>query len=77
MYPRIVGFEIRSAMNPRRAMPTSAVMTPTNRARTDASATARAGSPLAPTIGMIVAAIIGPSEESGPNTRTFDGPNNA
>jgi hypothetical protein len=28
-------------------------------------------------IGMIVAAIIGPSEESGPSTRIRDGPNSA
>lgn len=35
---------------------------------------ARAGSPPAPASGKIVAAIIGPREESGPSTSTFDGP---
>ena len=30
--------------------------------------------PLAPTMGMMVAAIMGPSEESGPSTRTLEGP---
>ena len=29
------------------------------------------------TSGAIVAAIIGPSDESGPSTRILDGPNNA
>ena len=46
-------------------------------ARTDASATARLASPLAAISGRIVAAIIGPSEESGPSTRIRDGPNAA
>ena len=36
-----------------------------------------AGSPSAPTSGRIVAAIIGPSDESGPSTRIRDGPNTA
>ena len=70
----IVGFEIRSAMKPSRATPTSVLMTPTKIASAEASATARAGSPLAPMRGSSVAAIIGPSDESGPNTRIFDGP---
>ena len=43
----------------------------------DASAIARSGSPLAAISGRIVAAIIGPSEESGPSTRIRDGPNTA
>ena len=43
----------------------------------DASATARFSSPLAAISGRIVAAIIGPSEESGPSTRIRDGPNTA
>ena len=43
----------------------------------DASATARSGSPPAAISGRIVAAIIGPSEESGPSTRIRDGPNTA
>ena len=46
-------------------------------ARIEASATARLGSPSAPARGKIVAAIIGPSEESGPSTRIRDGPNTA
>ena len=48
-----------------------------SRASIEASATARSGSPFAPTIGMSVAAIIGPSEESGPSTRMREGPNAA
>jgi hypothetical protein len=40
----------------------------------EASAMARCGSPLAPTIEMMVAATMGPSEESGPSTRTLEGP---
>ena len=43
----------------------------------DASAIARLASPLAAISGRIVAAIIGPSEESGPSTRIRDGPNTA
>ena len=43
----------------------------------EASATARAGSPSASNSGANVAAIIGPSDESGPSTRIFDGPNTA
>ncbi len=43
----------------------------------DASATARSGSPPAATRGSTVAAIIGPSEESGPSTRIRDGPHTA
>ena len=36
-----------------------------------------AGLPPEPMIGRIVAAIIGPSEESGPSTRMREGPNRA
>ena len=43
----------------------------------DASAIARAGSRSASIRGAMVAAIIGPSEESGPSTRTRDGPKTA
>ena len=50
------------------------MIAPTNSASIEASATARAGSPLAAIKGRIVAAIIGPSDESGPRTRIFDGP---
>ena len=46
-------------------------------ASSEASAIARLGSPSAPASGRIVAAIIGPSEESGPSTRIRDGPNTA
>ena len=46
-------------------------------ASSEASATARLASPLAATSGRTVAAIIGPSEESGPSTRIRDGPNTA
>jgi hypothetical protein len=53
------------------------MMAPTISARIDASATARSGSPLAAIRGMIVAAIIGPRDESGPSTRILDGPNTA
>ena len=43
----------------------------------EASAIAVAGSPLAPASGRMVAAIIGPRDESGPSTSTRDGPNTA
>ena len=70
----MVGFDRRSATNPSLAMPPTTMITPTISASIDASATARAGSPLAAISGRIVAAIMGPSEESGPSTRIFDGP---
>jgi hypothetical protein len=50
------------------------MITPTRMASIEASAMARSGLPPAPTSGRIVAAIIGPSEESGPSTRIRDGP---
>ncbi len=53
------------------------MIAPTMSASIDASATARSGSPSAAISGRIVAAIIGPSEESGPSTRIRDGPNTA
>jgi hypothetical protein len=53
------------------------VIPPTSSASIDASAIARFGSPFAPTSGMIVVAIIGPSDESGPSTRIRDGPRTA
>ena len=43
----------------------------------EASSIARAGSPWAPRSGRIVAAIMGPSDESGPSTRIRDGPKTA
>ena len=58
-------------------MPAKIIIAPTISASIDASAIARSGSPPEPAIGRIVAAIIGPSDESGPSTRTRDGPNSA
>ena len=52
-------------------------MAATMSASIEASAMARSGSPSAPASGRIVAAIIGPSEESGPSTRIRDGPSTA
>ena len=77
MYPIWVGFESRSATNPSFASPAVSSIAPTIRAIIDASAIARSGSPPDPTIGRIVAAIIGPREESGPSTRIREGPNTA
>ena len=73
----IVGLEIRSAMKPSFASPAMVIMAPTSSARVEASAIARSGSWLASTNGMSVAAMIGPSDESGPRTRIFDGPKTA
>jgi hypothetical protein len=69
--------ENRSATKPSRQTPARIMQAPTSRARVDARAIAFAGSPSAPTSGRIVAAIIGPSDESGPRTRIRDGPNTA
>ena len=64
-------------MNPSFAAPATSMIAPTRSASIDASMTAFAGSPFAPTSGRIVAAIIGPSDESGPSTKIFDGPTTA
>ena len=64
-------------MKPSFATAPAIITAPTMIASIDASATARSGSPPAPASGRIVAAIIGPSEESGPSTRIRDGPNTA
>ena len=64
-------------MNPSFATAARIMIAATMIARIDASATARLASPLAAISGRIVAAIIGPSEESGPSTRIRDGPNAA
>ena len=64
-------------MNPSLATAPSTRIAPTMSASIDASAMARSGSLLAPASGRMVAAIIGPSEESGPSTRIRDGPNTA
>jgi hypothetical protein len=77
MYPRIVGCESRSATKPSFPAPATTMMTPVMIASADASSTARAGSPPAPASGRIVAAIMGPRDESGPRTRMRDGPTRA
>jgi hypothetical protein len=64
-------------MNPILAMAARIMTAATMIASIDASATARFSSPFAATSGRSVAAIIGPSEESGPSTRIRDGPNTA
>jgi len=64
-------------MKPSPATPASTVMSPTRIASSEARAIARSGLPFAPTSGRIVAAIIGPREESGPSTRTREGPKTA
>jgi hypothetical protein len=73
----MVGTDRRSATNPSRATAPIAAIAPTSSASAEASATARAGSPLAAISGRIAAAIIGPSDESGPSTSTLDGPKTA
>ena len=77
MYPTCVGFDNSSATNPSRKTPASTVIAPTSNASSEAYATARPGSPSATVSGITVAAIIGPSAESGPSTRTLDGPKTA
>ncbi len=80
IYPIMVGFDRRSATNPKRARPASVVMAPTSNASIERRGQGDGPSwisPCAPTSGKMVAAIIGPREESGPNTSTFDGPNRA
>ena len=64
-------------MKPMWASPAMTMTSPTMIASIEARATARAGSPPARASGAIVAAIIGPSEESGPSTSTRDGPKTA
>jgi len=64
-------------MKPSLATAPRTMIAPTMSASSDASAMARLGSPSAPASGKIVAAIIGPSEESGPSTRIRDGPKTA
>ena len=61
-------------MNPSFATALTIMIAPTMSASIEASAMARFGSPSAPASGRIVAAIIGPREESGPSTRIRDGP---
>jgi hypothetical protein len=67
----------RSATKPSFATPATVIRTPTSRDSIAASPIATAGSPPEPAIGMMTAAIIGPSDESGPSTRMRDGPNTA
>ena len=64
-------------MNPSFATPAAIMNTPTSSASIEASSTARSGLPPDPMIGISVAAIIGPSDESGPSTRIREGPNTA
>ena len=64
-------------MKPSLAAEAATMIAPTMSASIDARATARPGSPPAATSGSTVAAIIGPSEESGPSTRMREGPNTA
>ena len=64
-------------MKPSLATAARIMIAATMSASIDASAIARLASPLAAISGRIVAAIIGPSEESGPSTRIRDGPNTA
>ena len=74
-YPVRTGFESRSATKPSLRAPAPTVTTPTSSASMPARAIACSGSPAAS--GRIVAAIIGPSDESGPRTRIGDGPTRA
>ncbi len=64
-------------MKPSFATDARTMMTPTMSASIDARTTAFCGSPSDATSGRTVAAIIGPSEESGPRTRMRDGPKTA
>ena len=64
-------------MKPTLATDARTMMRPTMIASSDASATALCGSPSEATSGRTVAAIIGPSAESGPNTSMRDGPKTA
>ena len=71
-YPVRTGFESRSATKPSLARPAPVVISPTRIASIPARAIASSWLPAAR--GRIVAAIMGPSEESGPSTRTGEGP---
>ena len=64
-------------MKPSLATDARTMMAPTMRASIDASAIAFCGSPSDATRGRTVAAIMGPSAESGPRTRMRDGPKTA
>ena len=59
------------------AAPAAIMKMPTRIDWTEASTTARTGSPPEASSGRIDAAIIGPSDESGPRTSTREGPNTA
>ena len=71
-YPVRTGLESRSATNPSRTMAAATVIVPTSSASIPASAIFCSSLP--PASGRIVAAIIGPSAESGPRIRTGDDP---
>jgi hypothetical protein len=73
----MVGRDSSSATKPSLATLTISMITPTMSASSDDRAIARSGSPSAARRGRVVAAIIGPSAESGPSTRMREGPNSA
>ena len=75
MYPTRTGFESRSVMKPARATPAPMHSAPVRRASSEASATARAGSPSA--LESTATAMSGASAESGPSTMMRDGPKTA
>ena len=74
-YPVRTGLESRSATKPSFPKPAPTVISPTRSASIPASAMAVSGSPAAR--GRMVAAIMGPRDESGPRTRTGEGPTSA
>ena len=74
-YPTRMGLDSRSVTKPRRRRPPSRRIAPTMIASSPASATARSSLPSAR--GRTDAAMMGASAESGPSTRTRDGPNTA
>lgn len=67
-----IGLDSRSVTRPSRSTPPSSSTAPTSSAGTPPRAMARRSSPSAR--GTTAAAMIGASEESGPSTRTRDGP---
>ena len=74
MYPTWTSLDSRSATKPNLPTPSPTSMTPTRMASIPARAMALAGSSPATTSGAIAAKISGPSDESGPSTKIFDGP---
>jgi hypothetical protein len=70
-----MGLESSPVMKPSRSARPAIRISPIIRASIPASATARCELPRAS--GRTAAAIMGARDESGPSTRTRDGPNNA